>query len=146
MLDSGTKVALTDPLLQELVTWREEVDTKPKITPIHVLKDVTATMAKINQEVCHRQHSGCRRLMCVHLQLDALCARTGFETIVFGVRSSSDHYSPPLVHTTSTKIPVFFDLVVKKPVTDIATSMEAFCLSGIDGEFASDATQTAHLY
>jgi len=54
--------------------------------------------------------------------------------VVFGVRSSADHYTAPLVHTTSPKIPTFFDLVVKKPVTDIATSMEAFCLSGVDGE------------
>lgn len=39
-----------------------------------------------------------------------------------------------MIHATSSKIPAFFDLVVKKPVTDIATSMEAFCLSGIDGK------------
>jgi hypothetical protein len=68
------------------------------------------------------------------LQLDALHARTGFESIVFGVRSSADHYTPPIVHTTSSKIPTFFDVVVKKPVTDLATSIEAFCLSGVDGE------------
>ena len=60
---------------------------------------------------------------------------TGFETILFGVRSSLGHYSPPVVHATSPKIPTFFDLVVKKPITDLATSMEAYCLSGIDGEF-----------
>lgn len=51
MLDLEAKVVVTNPLLEELVTWREEVDTRPKITPIHVLNDVTATMAKINQEV-----------------------------------------------------------------------------------------------
>jgi hypothetical protein len=67
-------------------------------------------------------------------QLDALYARMGFETIVFGVRSSADHYTAPMVHATSPKIPAFFDLVVKKPATDLATSIEAFCLSGIDGE------------
>jgi len=40
-----------------------------------------------------------------------------------------------MVHATSPRIPKFFDLLIKKPVTDIATSLEAFCLSGIDGEF-----------
>jgi len=53
MMDADTKVAVTDPLLEELVAFREEVDTKPKIMPIHVLRDVTTTMAKINQEVRH---------------------------------------------------------------------------------------------
>lgn len=77
-----------------------------------------------------------------HLQLDALYARTGFETILFGVRSSADHYNAPMVHTTSLKIPAFFDLVVKKPITDIAMSMEAFCLSGVDGEYAQLNTST----
>lgn len=67
-------------------------------------------------------------------QLDALYARTKFETIVFGVRSSADHYMALTVYTTSPKIPAFFDLVIKKPVTDLATSLEAFCLSGVDGE------------
>ena len=66
--------------------------------------------------------------------MDALHAHTGFETILFRVWSSCDHYSAPIVHSTSSKIPTFFDVVVKKPVTDVATSMEAFCLSGVDGE------------
>jgi hypothetical protein len=61
----------------------------------------------------------------------------GFETIVFGVRSSVDHYTPPIVHATSSKIPTFFDVVVKKPVTDLATLIEAFCLLGVDGEATS---------
>lgn len=69
------------------------------------------------------------------LQLDALHARTGFEALLFGVRSSADHYTAPVVHSTSTKLPSFFDLVVQKPVTDLATAMEAFCLSGVDGNF-----------
>lgn len=141
-MDSETKVAITDPLLEELVSLREEADTRPKIAPVHVLNDVSATMAKINREVCFRVH--CRHYSCrltnttaTHQQLDALHARTGFETIVFGVRSSGDHYTAPIVHSTSSKIPTFFDVVVKKPVTDLATSIEAFCLSGVDGESVS---------
>lgn len=78
-------------------------------------------------------------------QLDALHARTGFETIVFGVRSSGDHYTAPIVHATSQKIPTFFDVVVKKPVTDLATSIEAFCLSGVDGEPASSSPNVCEL-
>ena len=78
-------------------------------------------------------------------QLDALYARMGFETIVFGIQSSADHYTTPMVHATSPKIPAFFNLVVKKLATDLATSIKAFCLSGIDGE-SSVAVPEHHEY
>jgi hypothetical protein len=45
------KVAATDSSLEELVSLREAADTKPKIAPVHVLNDVSVTMAKINREV-----------------------------------------------------------------------------------------------
>ena len=139
VMDIKTKVAITDPLIDELVASRKEIETKAKIAPVHVLNDVSATMGKITREVRHWQQSA--RVVGVltnipYLQLDALYARTGFETIVFGVRSSADHYTAPMVHATSSKIPKFFDLIIKKPAADLATSIEAFCLSGVDGESA----------
>ena len=45
------KAAVADPLLEELVLLREAADTKPKIAPVHVLNDVSATMGKIQREV-----------------------------------------------------------------------------------------------
>ena len=60
-----------------------------------------------------------------------------------GVRSSADHYTAPVVYASSPKIPTFFDVVVKKPVADLATSLEAFCLSGVDGESAHDHPRRA---
>ena len=134
-MDPEMKVAVTEPLMKELVASREEADMKAKIAPVHVLNDVSATMAKINREVrSPNTHCVFCSLYAPLLQLDALYARTGFETITIGVRSSADHYTAPIVHATSPKIPSFFDLIVKKPVTDLATSIEAFCLSGVDGE------------
>ena len=135
MMSPKAKVTVTDPLLEKLISLREDADMKLKIAPVHVLNDVSATMVKINREVCPCTTSMCALTNVTHLQLDALHARTGFETIVFGVRSSADHYTAPIVHATSPKILTFFDVVVKKPVTDLATSIEAFCLSGVDGEF-----------
>ena len=41
---------------------------------------------------------------------------------------------------------MFFDLIVKKPVTDLAISMEAFCLSGVDGEFTQSCMNNAYTY
>jgi hypothetical protein len=62
-----------------------------------------------------------------------LNARTGFKVIVTGSHASADHYTAPIIHATSKKIPMFFDLVIKKPLPDLATAIEAFCLSGVDG-------------
>ena len=53
-MDPEMKTAATDHLLEELVTSREEADAKAKIAPVHILNDVSATMAKINREVCPR--------------------------------------------------------------------------------------------
>lgn len=50
-MDREMQAAATDPLMEELRAHREEVETRPKITPVHVLKDVTATIAKLTKEV-----------------------------------------------------------------------------------------------
>lgn len=50
-MDPDTKVMVTDPLMDELAASREEADTKAKIAPVHILNDVSATMAKVNREV-----------------------------------------------------------------------------------------------
>lgn len=57
-MSDNAKVAATEDLLDELVEARQEADTKAKITPVHILNDVSATMAKINREV-HYPFSHC---------------------------------------------------------------------------------------
>ena len=47
-----TKVMATDGLLEELAETRQEADTRAKVMPVHILNDVSATMAKIIREVC----------------------------------------------------------------------------------------------
>ena len=51
-MDAEKKAEITNPLIEELVLARKEADTKPRITPVHVLNDVSATVAKIKHEVC----------------------------------------------------------------------------------------------
>jgi len=53
MMDQETKTAITDPLMEELITSRDEADTGAKIVPVHILNDVSAIMAKVTREVCH---------------------------------------------------------------------------------------------
>jgi hypothetical protein len=52
-MSRDAKAAATDGLLEQLVEARRDMDTKAKITPVHILNDVLATMAKIIREVCH---------------------------------------------------------------------------------------------
>ena len=54
-MNDETKIAVTDPLLEEFVLEREEADTKPKINSVHILNDVSATIGKIKCEV--RSHN-----------------------------------------------------------------------------------------
>jgi hypothetical protein len=61
LMDHKAKVEATDLSLEELKALREEADVKPKIAPVHVLNDVSATMAKINREVRPRNASDIRR-------------------------------------------------------------------------------------
>ena len=51
-MDNKMKATVTDPLMEEFMLAREQADTKPKLTPVHVLNDVSATVAKIKNEVC----------------------------------------------------------------------------------------------
>jgi hypothetical protein len=66
-------------------------------------------------------------------QLNSLHARTGIEVAMFAVRSNSDHYNPAEVFYTSDRIADFFQLSVGHTVQDIATRMEAYCISGVEG-------------
>jgi pseudouridine-5'-phosphate glycosidase len=51
-MDVEMKVLVTNPFMEDLATAREEMDTKAKLTPVHVLNDVSATIGKIKLEVC----------------------------------------------------------------------------------------------
>lgn len=50
-MSEDMKAAVTDGLLEELTETHKEADTKAKIMPVHILNDVSATMAKIVREV-----------------------------------------------------------------------------------------------
>ena len=58
-MDPEMKPIITDPLIKELVALREEADTKAKVTPVHVLNDVSATMTKITREVRPLEYDIC---------------------------------------------------------------------------------------
>ena len=51
VMDAEKKAEVTNPLIEELVLVRKEADTKLRITPVHILNDVSATVAKIKHEV-----------------------------------------------------------------------------------------------
>jgi hypothetical protein len=66
-------------------------------------------------------------------QLELLHARTGTEFLFIAVRPDSDQFLQPHA-VASTRISDFFSLVMKQPLVEVATQMEAYCLSGLDGK------------
>lgn len=65
----------------------------------------------------------------------ALHARTSTEIALIAVRSNQDHYNPPHIIISSTRVSEFFDLSVRQTLPDFALRFEAFCLSGVQGVF-----------
>jgi hypothetical protein len=53
--------------------------------------------------------------------------------VMIAVRPDADQYLQPHVFTSSERVSEFFPLSLHNSVLDVATRMEAFCLSGIEG-------------
>ena len=67
------------------------------------------------------------------MKLTTLHARTGTETVLIAIRPDSDQYLRPYVFSSSDRVSEFFPLSLQHPLSDIATRLEAYCLSGIEG-------------
>jgi hypothetical protein len=74
----------------------------------------------------------------------ALHARTSTEVALIAVRSNQDHYNPPHIIISSTRVPEFFDLSVRQTLPDFALRFEAFCLSGVQGIYNCLAHTLSH--
>jgi hypothetical protein len=59
--------------------------------------------------------------------------RTGIEFVLLAVRPESDQHLQPFA-TASTRVSDFFSLALQLPLPDMATRVEAYCLSGLEGE------------
>jgi hypothetical protein len=62
---------------------------------------------------------------------------------MFVVKSNGDQYGRPCVFITNERPAEFFDLSLKTNINDVALRMEAYCVSGVQGEYL---TGTASCY
>ncbi|KAK7447344.1 hypothetical protein VKT23_014054 [Stygiomarasmius scandens] len=67
------------------------------------------------------------------LMLQRLNARTGVESAIFTVRSNSEHFNPPEAWVTSERVASFFELGYKETPHAMATRLEGYCISGVEG-------------
>jgi hypothetical protein len=51
------------------------------------------------------------------------------------IRPDTDQYLRPYVFASSDRVSEFFPLSLQQPLSDIVTRLEAYCLSGIEGQY-----------
>ncbi|GBE78670.1 hypothetical protein SCP_0115610 [Sparassis crispa] len=83
--------------------------------PINVFYDARSTLNNISRE------------------LEGLSQRTGTETLLFAVRSSTDQYNQPFVYASNDRLPEYFYLKTKTDILTFAIKMESYGISGVEG-------------
>ncbi|KAH9847416.1 hypothetical protein C2E23DRAFT_711398, partial [Lenzites betulinus] len=109
------KVKETEGSLKELDENKEMKKLSVQNVPISAFHDTRANLERIFEEI--------RRLH----------ARTGIEIGLFAARSRKDHHTPPTVFGTSERVYDFFQITLQTGMDDVASSLEAYCLSGVPG-------------
>lgn len=68
--------------------------------------------------------------------MEQLHLRTGTEFLVFVSRSTHDDFMRPFTYSTSRRIDDFFQVITQEQPSNLALKLEAFCLTGMNGELA----------
>lgn len=71
--------------------------------------------------------------------------RTGCEILLFAVRSEIDHYNRPIVVASSPRVSNFFKMCFNQLPTQWVFNLEAFCLTGLDGNIPFRTRQDIRL-
>ena len=79
------------------------------------------------------------------MQLTAISERTGTQSILISVRSSSEQYNAPFLFYTDKRLADFFALTTTTTAADIAVRLDAFLLSGVDGVVPNYAQHIVNL-
>ncbi|THU95266.1 hypothetical protein K435DRAFT_666810, partial [Dendrothele bispora CBS 962.96] len=67
------------------------------------------------------------------LMMQRLNAPTGCEALIITVRSNSEHFNPPEAWITSEHVSSFFEMAFKQTPHSIASRLEGYCISGVEG-------------
>ncbi|KAL6300789.1 hypothetical protein BKA93DRAFT_739817 [Sparassis latifolia] len=114
-LSHAEKVAAIEDYLHELDELRDMKATARHNVPLNAFQDARTALNSIQNE------------------LDALSQRTGTETLLFMVRSSTDQYNQPFVYHSNERLAQFFHMAMKTDILTFVIKMEAFGISGVEG-------------
>ncbi|KAG6835633.1 hypothetical protein H0H93_016344 [Arthromyces matolae] len=126
-LSTEEKIAITDPLVAELDEHKANKKFGTHNVPLQSFGDV-------NQS-----------LQAVEKYLIALHARTGVEVLLIACRSSTDAYFHPWATATTERAWDFPLHQFKVDASKLATLMEAYTLTGVEGMVNKHTTTTAEL-
>ncbi|KAH9829420.1 uncharacterized protein C8Q71DRAFT_863192 [Rhodofomes roseus] len=137
-LEPGTELYRVNDLSNELrVEWnamtsREKTEaTKEYVKEIQAMRD-TKTYASQNTQL-GAFHDARRHIAAVIMELQNVNARTGLHSVLITVRGEPDQWSKPHVFYTTEAIAEFFSMFTKSTLSQIATRLEAFLISGVAG-------------
>ncbi|KAG6839858.1 hypothetical protein C0991_011012 [Blastosporella zonata] len=117
-MTADEKTAHTQDTLQQLRDTREMCELASHNVTISSFHDARVTLDHIEEEV------------------KRLNARTNMEVICFAVRTSKEQFNRPCIIATSDRMLDFFELSLKKNVYDLNIQLEAYMLSGVQGDVA----------
>ncbi|KAI0640726.1 hypothetical protein C8Q79DRAFT_930384 [Trametes meyenii] len=112
-MGSEEKERVAETLVQELEELREMKALSLQTVPISSFHDVRGGMSKMFKDA--RQQY----------------ARTGYNLIIIGCKTSRDQISPPMTFTTSQTASDFFPMTLGTTLDDLVSSFEAYSLSGV---------------
>ena len=70
-------------------------------------------------------------------QIETLYQRTGIKCVIIGAHSNLNMYNQPYHYVTTQRVANFFEHTFKASVPDIGLRLEAFLISGVQGEFSA---------
>ncbi|KAI0648467.1 hypothetical protein C8Q79DRAFT_999797 [Trametes meyenii] len=109
------KERMAETLIQELEELREMKSLSLQTVPISSFHDVRGGMSKMFEDA--RQQF----------------ARTGYNLIIIGCKTSRDQISPPMTFATSQAALDFFPMTLGTTLDDLVSSFEAYSLSRVPG-------------
>ncbi|KAI0349370.1 hypothetical protein OH77DRAFT_1415159 [Trametes cingulata] len=123
------KEELVKEILEEMEEAKERKTLAVQNVPVNAFHDVRATTTPLFEELLR------------------LHARTGLEIAVVAARSvrTSSSSTARNIFATSERVCDFFQVALSNPLEDVACSLEAYCLSGVDGLVTRSADVIADL-
>ena len=140
------KTALTAETLKELEERRDNRLEGTHNTQLAACHDVRVTLNKVKEEVCEPFiRKFYMHVITYRWQLDNLHARTGVAVLLMATRSDLDAFGNPVVYHSDERVQHFMESTTGATLEDTVLRLEAYCISGLEGEQSAHGMSTGNL-